>query len=173
MNYVGIVRTNRRLKRAQKRLALVQEEIQDYYWDFRLTGSCNLRNRSLRSTVVLSTLRRRESRGLHYTGSSANRSTICTRYYFAKTLALGHSRISAKTCSFHCPLREDVLICMSLVRVPAYPQEIKVSVECLRYCHWTIEAIRRLIIAHACSHCFVHTMARPNRCFGEAQWIDW
>ncbi len=67
-NYVGIVRTGRRLERARHRVQLVQEEIRNYYWDFSLTGDLvELRNlATVAGIVVESALRRRESRGLHY-----------------------------------------------------------------------------------------------------------
>jgi L-aspartate oxidase len=68
-NYVGIVRTHRRLKRARRRIALVREEIETYYWDFKVTGDLiELRNLAdVADMVVLCALKRRESRGLHYT----------------------------------------------------------------------------------------------------------
>lgn len=68
-NYVGLVRTGRRLMRAQKRIELVQEEINTYYWDFKVTGDLiELRNiATVAELVVESAMRRRESRGLHYT----------------------------------------------------------------------------------------------------------
>lgn len=68
-NYVGIVRTHRRLKRAQRRLRLVQEEIDAYYWDFKITADLiELRNLvNVAEMIVLCALKRRESRGLHYT----------------------------------------------------------------------------------------------------------
>ena len=67
-DYVGIVRTNRRLLRAQKRIANLQEEIQEYYWDFLVTSDLlELRNiATLASTIVTSAQSRHESRGLHY-----------------------------------------------------------------------------------------------------------
>jgi L-aspartate oxidase len=68
-NYVGIVRTSRRLQRARKRIDLVQEEIRNYYWDFQVTGDLiELRNlATVAELVVECALRRHESRGLHYT----------------------------------------------------------------------------------------------------------
>ncbi len=68
-NYVGIVRTHRRLKRAQRRIRLVKDEVQSYYWDFKVTGDLvELRNLvNVADMIIKCALRRRESRGLHYT----------------------------------------------------------------------------------------------------------
>jgi L-aspartate oxidase len=67
-DYVGIVRTSKRLERAQKRIANLQDEIQEYYWDFIVTSDLlELRNiATVAQIIVTSALQRPESRGLHY-----------------------------------------------------------------------------------------------------------
>ena len=67
-DYVGIVRTNKRLQRAQKRIHNLQEEIQEYYWDFIVTSDLlELRNiATVAELIVHCALQRPESRGLNY-----------------------------------------------------------------------------------------------------------
>jgi len=68
-NYVGIVRTTKRLERARHRIKLLTEEVEDYYGHFRVTPDLiELRNLlQTAALIVRSALHRKESRGLHYT----------------------------------------------------------------------------------------------------------
>ena len=68
-NYVGIVRTTKRLERAAHRIRLLRDEIEDYYGHFRVTTDLiELRNlQQCADLIVESALKRTESRGLHYT----------------------------------------------------------------------------------------------------------
>lgn len=68
-DYVGIVRSSKRLQRARTRIQNLEREINEYYWNFKVDESLlELRNMILVAALIVDcALQRKESRGLHYT----------------------------------------------------------------------------------------------------------
>lgn len=89
-NYVGIVRTNKRLERAQHRVKLLHEEINEYYMNFRVTGDLlELRNLVTTANLIIQcAMQRHESRGLHFSRDYPN-----TSMELKNTILKGHGVI--------------------------------------------------------------------------------
>lgn len=91
-NYVGIVRTDRRLQRALHRVQMLKKEVEQYYWDFKVTRELiELRNLVyIGLLIVRCAMARKESRGLHYTldypekDDSFRRDTVINRREYMK-----------------------------------------------------------------------------------------
>lgn len=93
-NYVGIVRTTKRLQRACARISTLKEEIREFYWETCVTSDLiELRNlATVADLVIQCALQRKESRGLHYTLDYPNKKQA----FIKDTMIVGRDLISSK-----------------------------------------------------------------------------
>ncbi len=93
-NYVGIVRSDSRLRRASRRIAVLEEEIREYYWRHVVTRDLlELRNiQTVAELVIASASSRHESRGLHYTIDYPDVETKSARDTVVKRGVIPHLR---------------------------------------------------------------------------------
>ncbi|MGC4066101.1 MAG: hypothetical protein QM784_15920 [Polyangiaceae bacterium] len=93
-NYVGIVRSDSRLRRAARRIAVLEEEIREYYWRYVVTRDLlELRNiQTVAELIIASAASRRESRGLHYTKDYPDTSERFARDTVVKRGVIPHLR---------------------------------------------------------------------------------
>ncbi len=93
-NYVGIVRSNNRLERAARRVALLEHEIREYYWKYLVTRDLlELRNiQTVAELVIRSAAFRKESRGLHFTINYQERNDELARDSVVKRGVPAHLR---------------------------------------------------------------------------------
>ena len=95
-DYVGIVRTKKRLERAQHRVKLLQEEIIEYYGNFRVNSDLiELRNlATIAELTIECAMTRKESRGLHYTLDYPDMNPYATDTILTPNNFVGHAPIS-------------------------------------------------------------------------------
>ncbi len=100
-NYVGIVRRKKRLILAQKRISEIQQEIEQHYQDYRVTPNMiELRNIALiASLIIMASLKRKESRGLHYIIDYPEKKESCQKWYIFKKVVdpVGHEEVKVRT----------------------------------------------------------------------------
>jgi len=100
-NYVGIVRRKKRLILAQKRISEIQQEIEQHYQDYRVTPNMiELRNIALiASLIIMASLKRKESRGLHYIIDYPEKKESCQKWYIFKKVvdSVGHEEVKVRT----------------------------------------------------------------------------